>query len=316
VTQEIAAPSGAERLVDGLRGLGTRLVSGTPGLRTPVVAYALFTLLLFVLCFVAMFPHDLLLQRALTRATAGMPVRVEAGRGSLGWSLAYAIESLRVGARDGDAEPYLSAEALRIAPSRFGLLRGNPYPVGIDAALYGGTLRGSIDPRPASFVVAATLDGVDLARYGGLRPWLDGSLRGKLEGAIALDGGGRGPAAANGTVRLRVGGLALEGGKIRGITVPDLHFTDVHVNGTVKNGRLEVDEVVADGDEITVRGDGDVLLRDPLGSSMMSLELVVAPAAGAPDGLKLAVNMLPGAKAEGGARRIMLVGTLARPTVR
>ncbi len=316
MTPEIAAPSGTERIVDGLRGIGARLVGATQGMRTSVVAYAVFTLVLFVLCFVAMFPHDLLLQRALTRATAGMPVRVEAGPGSLGWSLAYAIESLRVAARDGEVEPYLSAEALRIAPSRLGLLRGNPYPVGIDAGLYSGTLRGSFDPRPASFAVDATLAGVDLARYGGLRQWLDGSLHGTLEGTIALDGGGRGAAAANGTVRLRAGGLALEGGKIRGITVPDLHFTDVHVNGTVKNGRLEVDEFVADGQEITVRGEGNVLLREPLGSSVMSLELVVAPAAGAPDGLKLAINMLPGAKAEGGARRITVVGTLARPTTR
>jgi type II secretion system protein N len=117
-------------------------------------------------------------------------------------------------------------------------------------------------------------------------------------------------------VRLRVGGLALEGGKVRGITVPDLHFTDVHLNGTVKSGRLEVDEIVADGQEISVHGEGNVLLREPLGSSVMSLDLVIAPAAGAPDGLKLALNMLPGTSGEGGARRITLVGTIARPAVR
>ncbi len=59
-----------------------------------------------------------------------------------------------------------------------------------------------------------------------------------------------------------------------------------------------------------------MLLREPLGTSVMSLDLVVAPAAGAPDGLKLAINMLPGTSGEGGARRVGIVGTLARPTVR
>jgi hypothetical protein len=48
----------------------------------------------------------------------------------------------------------------------------------------------------------------------------------------------------------------------------------------------------------------------------MSLDLVVAPAAGAPDGLKLAVNLLPGTSAEGGARRVGIVGTLGRPMMR
>ena len=130
--------------------------------------------MLFVVCFAATFPHDVVLQRALSGATRNMPIRVETGRGSLGWTLAYGIESLRVRAREGDGEPFLLADALHVAPSRFGLLRGNPYPVGIDAALYGGTLRGTIDPRPASFGVDATLEAVDLSRYTGLRPWVEG----------------------------------------------------------------------------------------------------------------------------------------------
>ncbi len=300
----------------GTRAFVGRLGAGGPDRRSALLGYGLYTLVLFVLCFLATFPHDLVLQRALTGATAGMPVRIDAGRGSVGWTMAYAIESLRVALRDGEADPLLVVEGLRVAPSRLGLLRGNPYPIGIDAALYGGSLRGVVDPRPASFAVNATLEGVDLSRYGGLRPWVDGSVRGRLEGTVALDGGNRGPAAATGTVGLRVVGLTLEGTKIRGITVPDLHFSDVHLTGTVKNGRLEIDEMHADGQEITLRGEGDVVLREPLASSVMSLDLVVTPAAGAPDGLKLAVNMLPGTSAESGGRRIGVVGTLGRPAVR
>lgn len=299
--------------------LGTRLAGifgATPGRRRVVLGYALYTAVLFVVCFVATFPHDLVLQQALTAATVRSPVRIEAGRGSLGWTLAYGIDSLRVRSATGDGEPWVLAEALRIAPSRLGLLRGNPYPVGIDATLYGGTLRGTLDPRPDRFAVDATLSGVDLARYTGLRPWVDGTLRGRLEGAVALDGGGRGIAAATGTVRLRVAELVIEGTKVRGITVPDLHFSDVHLNGTVKNGRLEIGEMIGDGRELALRGEGNVLLREPLGASPMSLDLTITPAAAADDGLKLAVNMLPGAKGDGGAKRITVVGTLGRPSLR
>src|SRR6185436_6780767 len=105
-------------------------------------------------------------------------------------------------------------------------------------------LRGTIDPRPASFRIDATLEGVDLARYKGLTPWIDGVVRGRVEGTMTLDGGGRGALAAAGPIVLRIPGLTLEGTKIRGITVPDLHFGDVHLTGAAKSGRLEISELV------------------------------------------------------------------------
>jgi type II secretion system protein N len=320
VTIEAAAQSRLGRLLARIRGTVSGLTSGLErmesGERRPVFWYGLYALVLFVLCFVATFPHDLLLQRVLQGATAGTPFRIETGAASLGWTLGYDIDSLRLRASNGEADPLLLAESLRFSPSRLGLLRGNPYPLGIGASLYGGTLRATIDPRPASFHVDAMVEGVELARYTGFRPWVEGTVRGRAEAVVALDGGGRGPAAATGTVTLRIPGLTLEGAKVRGITVPDLHFSDVHLTGSVKNGRLEISELLADGEELGLRGDGNVVLREPLGSSVLSLDLVVTPAARAPDGLRLALNLLPGTSGEGGARRIGIVGTIARPTIR
>lgn len=320
MTIETAAQSRLGRLLARIRGAVGGLTSGLErmerGERRPFLWYGLYTLVFFALCFVATFPHDLLLQRVLQGATAGTPFRVETGDASLGWTLGYAIDSLRVHASDGEAEPLLRAESLRFSPSRLGLLRGSPYPLGIGASLYGGTLRATIDLRPASFHVDAMVESVDLARYTGFRPWVEGMVRGHAEAVVALDGASRGPTAATGTVALRMPGLTLEGAKVRGITVPDLHFSDVHLTGAVKNGRLEIGEIVANGEEIGLRGDGTVLLREPLGSSVMSFDLVVTPAVGAPDGLRLALNLLPGTSGEGGARRIGIVGTIARPTMR
>jgi type II secretion system protein N len=303
-----------ERMIARARGLvGEGRQTGS---RRTVLVYAGFTLVVFAVCFLATFPHDLLLQRALRSATANAPYRVETGPGSLGWTLGYGLESLRVLGRTDEAEPYLFAERLRFAPSRLGLLRGDPFPVGIDAALYGGTMRAVVDPRPGSFQVNGTIEGVDLGRYSGLRPWVEGAVRGRLDAVVALDGAGRGPASANGTVGLKIPGLTLEGVKVRGITVPDLHFGDVHLNGTVKNGRVEVNDLVADGEEASLRGAGNVLLREPLDASVVSLELTVTPAATATDAMKMMVNMLPGGKAENGGRRMNVVGTLGKPSLR
>ncbi|MCC6848522.1 MAG: type II secretion system protein GspN [Deltaproteobacteria bacterium] len=317
MTPEARAPRGAAGAAARLRTLLTAAGGGTPARRRVAIGYGLYTLAIFVLSFLATFPHDLLLRRALAAATAGTAVRVEMGPSSLGWNLAYAIDSLQVRARDDGARaPVLDAERVRVAPSRLGLLRGTPYPIGIDATLYGGRLRGTVDPRPGRLRVDATLSGVDLARYAGLRPWLEGVMRGRLEGSVALDGGGRGLPGAAGDVRLRIAGLAFEGAKVRGITVPELHFADVHLTGTVTNGRLTVADIAADGQEVTLQGEGDVLLRAPLGASPMRLDLTVTPTPGAPDGLKLAISLLPGAKTESGGRRITVAGTVGWPTVR
>jgi len=320
VTADAVTPSAGARLAAWARDAGVAVRAGLErvarGERRPVLFYGLYTVVLFVVFLTATFPSDLVVQRALQAATAGTAFRAEAAGGRVGWTLAYALESLRIDARALDGDPVLQAEGLRFAPSWWGLLRGTPYPLGITASLYGGTLRGTVDPRPAGFRIDARLDDVDLARYTGLRPLVDGRLRGRVQAAVKLDGGGRGPAAAGGDVELRIPGLAIESAKIRGITVPDLHFGDVHLIGTVKNGRFEITELVANGDEVTMRGDGNMLIRAPLDTSPLVLNLTVTPAAGVPDGLRLAVNLLPGATGEGGAKRIGIVGTLGRPSVR
>ena len=241
---------------------------------------------LFVLCFVATFPHELL---AAARAPRGdgrqSPFAVETGAEPARLD-ARVTRSSRCGCACATAKPSRCCSPRRCASRRraSGCCVGNPYPLGIGAALYGGTLRGVVDPRPASFRVDATLEGVDLARYTGLASVARRQLRGRLEGTVALDGAGRGPAAATGTVALRIPGLTLEGAKVRGITVPDLHFGDVHLTGTVKNGRLEIGEIVADGQEIDLRGEGNVLLRDPLDEQRPEPRPRRHPAAGAPDG--------------------------------
>jgi type II secretion system protein N len=120
----------------------------------------------------------------------------------------------------------------------------------------------------------------------------------------------------NGALDLRATGLALEDGKIRGITVPPLHFPNVHVAATVDAGRLQIRELVGDGQEIAIRGSGHALLREPAASSLLNLELVLTPTAAAADNLRLALNLLPGKTVDGGGREVRVSGTLSQLRVR
>jgi type II secretion system protein N len=293
----------------------TALQRWTPGGRVRLVLYALYTSGLFGIFLVATLPHQLVVRRMLDRAVTA-PFAVEVGAVRLGWTLAYTFDELRLLPVGGDPNvPLLAASNVRVAPSFLGLLRGRPYPLGVHAHLYDGTLAATVDLRPADFEVSAVLGDVDVARYAGLRLFMEGVLRGRLGGTVELRGDARKPAAMNGHIELRAAGLALEGGSIRGIAVPALHFSELRIAGTVRNGRLELSDLAAAGQEVNLSSEGTVFLQQPLGASLVNMALTLQPAADVPPELRLALSLLPGEVGADGARKFRLVGSLAQPRV-
>lgn len=301
----VAAPSLA-----ALRGTLARVV---PAGRAPFALYALYTAALFLVFLLATFPHELVVRRLLAEATTG-PVAIDVRGVRLGWTLAYVVDELRVRARDGDpGVPLLDATAVRAAPSLLGLLRGSPYPLGVRAELYGGSLAATVDLRAAAFALRASLRDVDLGRAAGLRRLLEGRVAGRVGADVELHGDARRPTTTSGELALNATGLALEAGKVRGITVPDLHFPELRFAAAIKNGRIELGELQARGDEVSLSGQGNVLLQQPLAASLVNLELTFTPSAQAPESLRLALNLIPGEAGTGGERRMRLFGSLGQP---
>ncbi len=283
--------------------------------RAPLALYALYTGLLFLIFVAVTFPHDQVLHGVLARA-AGPGLAVEVRDVGLGWTLGYRIGELRlVPRRDPKPAPLLTATAVRVAPSWFGLLRGRPYPLRLRADLYGGTLDATVDLRPEAFSVSAALDDVDARGYTGLAPVLEGRLEGALDGIVELRGDTRRPPTMSGEIDLRAVGFVLENGKIRGITVPNLHFPETHLAGSVKGGRLEFDDLTARGQEVSVTGDGTLTLMFPLIASVLNLDLTLHPAPDLPDPLRMALNLIPGEPRPNGDREVRVFGTLALPRV-
>jgi type II secretion system protein N len=306
--EALAAP-----LVERARGAFARF---GPTERAPLALYALYTFALFVLFLAATFPHELVVRRMLAR-TADAPVVVAVSGVRLGWlPLAYRFDELRLQRRgDESGTPLLTATAVRVAPSLLGLLRGRLYPVGLRADLYGGTVRATVDLGPDAFDVDGTLADVDAGRYAGLRLWMDGTLAGRVGGTVVLRGDPRKPTSTNGQVALTIAGLAVEGGKIQGITVPDLHFPEVRLAGTVKGGRLDLGDLRARGQEINLAGGGNLLLQHPLAATLLNLDVTLSPAATVPDNLRLAVNLIPGEPDGAGGRRVRIFGSIGQPRI-
>ncbi len=279
----------------------------------PLVLYGLYTVVLFAIFVTATFPHELVLRSVLEPATTA-PVAVEIHGVHLGWTLGYTIDELRLLRRGADPSlALLTATGVDAAPSVFGLLHAQPFPLGVRADLYGGTLDGTVDLRPDAFAVHAALANLDVARYAGLRLFMEGTLRGRIDGSLELAGNATKPTSTSGRVDLRATDLALEGGKVWGITVPDMHFPELRLEGVVKGGRLDLGDVSAHGREVTVQGSGNVLLQHPLAASLLNLDLVLTPAADLPDNLRLAFSLIPSEPGTHGERHIHLSGTLAQP---
>jgi type II secretion system protein N len=293
---------------------GTRLVRRVaPSGAAPLALYAVYTLLLFVVFLGATFPHEAILRRALDPGPAA-PISVELRGVSLGWTLGYTIDELRILSRGADPTlPVIDATRVYAAPSILGLLRGRPFPLSLAATLYGGSLDATTDLGAEAFDVHAKVSALDVARYAGLRLFMEGTLQGHVNGSVELSGNPTKPMTTNGTIDLRATDLALEGGKVRGITVPDLHFPELRLGGTIKAGRVELPDLNARGREVSVTGTGTLLLSHPLAATLINLDLTITPAPDLPDNLRLALNLIPGDTTPTGEKKLHLTGTIAQP---
>ncbi|HEY2386626.1 MAG TPA: type II secretion system protein GspN [Candidatus Binatia bacterium] len=293
---------------------GTRLVRRVaPSAAAPLALYAVYTLLLFVVFLGATFPHEAILRRALDPGPAA-PISVDLRGVSLGWTLGYTIDELRILSRGADPTlPVLDATHVYAAPSILGLLRGRPFPLSLAASLYGGSLEATTDLGTDAYDVHAKVSGLDVARYAGLRLFLEGTLQGHVNGSVELSGNPTKPMTTNGTLDLRATDLALEAGKLRGITIPDLHFPELRLAGTIKSGRVELPDLSARGREVSVTGTGTLLLSHPLAATLINLDLTITPAPDLPDNLRLALNLIPGELTATGEKKLHLTGTFAQP---
>ncbi len=299
-------------LVASWRAAQAAAPSGT----LPFLLYGAYALGLFLIFVAATFPHELALRRALEPA-ATAPVAVEVRGVHLGWTLTYTIDELRLVRRGGDPTlPILSAAHVHAAPSLRGLLRGRPFPLGLRADLYGGTLDGIVDLQPEAFAVRANLANVDVGRYTGLRLFTEGTPHGRVDATIELAGNAARATTTSGRFDVRAVDLALEGADAFGMTGAGVHVPELHVSGAIKGGRLEVAEMSARGREVGVSGTGNVLLAYPLAASLLNLDVTLTPTSDFPEKLRPLLTLIPGEPATDGARHAHLSGTLAQPRLK
>ncbi len=283
------------------------------GNRMPLL-YGGFTFIAFLVCLVVTFPYDVLIRGALSRA--GGVQGVDFDSAGFAWHRGIVVSGLRV-KPPGAEVPQVQLDQVYLRPSLSQWLSLNPYGVDAQAELYGGMANGTFDLADGKLAGALVVEGLSLGRYAPLSSLLeDGSIGGRIDAQLSFETSLAAPNAGQAAGVVRLSRAALLSAKIAGFGVPDIHMDDAKLDFSLKGGRLEVKELSANGKEIVLKADGQVVLRDPLPNSALNLQAVIQPGPEAPDPIRGLLSLIPrpaGAKADA---PVHISGTIARPRVR
>jgi type II secretion system protein N len=279
--------------------------------------YAFYFLLLFGIFLMHNFPHDVVVKRAIRELNQGSLV-AGVSRARFAWFKGYELSGVTLAQRDDapDDPPLFESSSLYVRPGLDGLLQGRLSSILVAATLYGGQMDGSLAMADGLTRATVQLDGLQLSRYPYVRTLLDeGSLSGRLSGTASMEGrGDLENARAVGEFEIR--DASLTGAKINGLGVPDLGFQMIAFKFARQGTRLEVQEFRADGDQIKASGDGQIVLREPFGDSVLNLRVTMMPGSSASEDIRTLLSLIPRPKNARLDAPLAITGTLRQPRLR
>lgn len=275
--------------------------------------YVGYTLVLFLIFLLITFPHDLMIRRVLATLDRG-PLGLDFATAGLA-PKGYEVAGLKIGGDDGSV-PVLETSKLWVRPALRELLSGNPYAASISGELYGGSVGGRIAYQDGGVAGTVEWKDLDLTRYRTLSAQLDeGEIAGKVSGSVTFDVRGQSFQQGQASGDVVVDRAALTKAKINGWPIPDLHLTQTKTNFKVAGGRLELNDLVATGD-VSLQGSGQIVLKDPVGESVLNLRATITATPQTPDAIKAALALIPRPAGSKPDSPLTVTGTLSRPRLR
>jgi type II secretion system protein N len=281
-----------------------------------LILYMGYTSVLFLICLLVTFPHELLIRRALTTVNQGS-VNVDFTSAGFGWTRGYELTGLRITSRNAaDQTPLLECSRFFVRPAFGELLRGNPYALVVGADLYGGTAQGEVSFKGGNLAGNVEWHDLSLGRYRALTALLeDGQLAGRLSGQFGFEARGPTFSTGQGAGEITLDGASLSDAKINGFSVPDAALTQTKTKFKITSGRIEIQEFTASGD-VGIQGSGQIVLREPVSESTLNLRATFLPSPATPPALKGVLMLIPrqpGAKPDA---PVTITGPLGRPKIR
>ena len=278
------------------------------------LGYAAFTLAAFLIALLYGLPHDLIAQRILQEVTAQAPVRISFSEVGFAFPNGYRFEDVRISSEDQPLHTVQIPE-LSVSAPLSSLLLGSVDSANFSAELYGGELAGSVAAREGK--VAARIEAEDLQIAPIARQFLTppGAVGGRASFTADFEGDGRSMRSAKGNLRLSARDVSLDKITAQGILLPDLAFTTVVLDADLAGTRAKVNQFEAIGNEASLKSEGTLLIREPVGRTVLDLKLGIDVSDQARPGLKTAISLLPRNKSKG-KNQWNLRGVLASPSLR
>lgn len=299
--------------VDWLEGFGGR--------RT--LLYALYTGALFVVFLIVNFPHHVMVQRFLKSFDlSGQGMRLDVGDTRFAWWHGYELQRVRLAPVDPDRPPFVELGSLFVRPGLDGLFRGQINSASLIGLLYGGEVDATIATSNGTQRANVTIDGLQLQRYPLIATLLqEGTVAGLLSGVISVENQSGESPDTHAAGDLYLEKASLTDAKINvgsmPVTLPALHFDKASMKFSLQGGRLDVQELEANGPELRLSLSGQIALREPVYDSVLNLKLTAMPNSTTPEDVKNLLALLPpppkGSKLD---TPHVISGTLARPRLR
>ena len=277
------------------------------------VGWTLYTVVSCCFFVLLTFPTDVLLQRVVSGATRGLPVRLHYTHGELTWWGSCRLREVEV---VYGTSPVVKIAQLAVRPSLLGLILGRPWPLSFTANLSGGTLSGSVTSDASEQSVQITAQRLDLR----LLPFPGMAKGGEVQGLLSGEGEVRGNGADlfswQGQVALTVTEGALRAGAVSGFPLPPLSSATAQLRATVKNGLIDIADFALQADNAEARLHGSMSLATPLPMSTLNLQMTAKAPDNAASPLTMLISLLPAAPDASGVRRASISGSLAAPILR
>lgn len=274
-----------------------------------VAAYVFYTLVVLIVFLYVTFPYGRFEQFFLARLQeeTGLDVKVRQGRLLFPLGIAWA----GVAVNPPDAPPY-ALDLLRAKVEPFAAFRG-VLEVRIETRAYGGLGTGGVTVNRGRgaphYHVWATVRELDLARL----PATKGSLEGQA--SLTLDGEWDGGAllAGSGQSHLDLVKVQMKHIEFKGLPIPPVTLASLRLRTQWRRGVVDLTEFSAQGPEMTMKGNGSLLVRDPMWDSLMNLLVQVTLTEGGK--AAQAIRSLGGVFAASPPLELSVKGTAGRPTV-
>jgi type II secretion system protein N len=289
-----------------------------------IVTNISFGIFCFVLFSYLVFPYQKLINVLISRLEARTPFQIQVNSARPYLFPGISLKGIQVSVRsekgktsEGKKEtvniPVLNIDNLKVRFHLFSLLRGG-IAFTLESKLASGQVKIAYFRSRDRYSVRGKWEGIMMEGIPYLKSKLDISLIGNFSGEADLKGTPANLQKGEGAIHFKIAAGGIRNATLmKLITLPDMTFDRFEGKLVLKEGKLVLDQVRLEGNDLQGEATGTILPRRPLGTSMLSINLKIKPSPAIDTQVGFLFNSILFNKDSQGFYNRVLTGVLANP---